>query len=65
MAGKSIPTFCRDNEISKSFYFKLRQLGLGPREMRLNTAVRITPEAEQEWQAAREAEGSGKETDSD
>jgi hypothetical protein len=59
MAGKKIRTFCRDNEISKSFYYELKKRGLGPREMRLNTTVRITPEAEKEWQQTREAESGG------
>jgi hypothetical protein len=56
MAGKTIRTFCTDNEISKSFYYELKKLGKAPREMRLNTAVRISPEAEREWQQARESE---------
>jgi hypothetical protein len=52
----SIDEFCHANGISRSMYYKLRDLGIGPREMHVNTAVRITPEACHEWRLAREAD---------
>jgi hypothetical protein len=48
--SKTIDEFCRDNRISRSFYYKMRNAGIGPDEMRFNTIVRITREAERRWQ---------------
>jgi hypothetical protein len=47
--SKTIAEFCRDNRISRSFYYKMRNAGIGPDEMRVNTIVRITREAEARW----------------
>jgi hypothetical protein len=49
----SIPVFCLRNAISKPFYYKMRSLGLGPDELRVEGIVRITAEAETAWQRAR------------
>ena len=49
----SIQEFCFRNAISPSTYFKLKRAGLGPNEMRVGNLVRITFEAELEWQRAR------------
>jgi hypothetical protein len=49
-----IPLFCQRNNICVPFYYKLKSLGLGPREMRFGSAVRISIEAERDWRAARE-----------
>jgi hypothetical protein len=54
----TIAEFCAKHRISESFYFKLRSLGLGPREGHAGRRVIISPSAEQEWQAAREAAAS-------
>jgi hypothetical protein len=51
----SIDTFCARNEFSRGFYYKLKRTGRGPREMRVDGLIRITAEAEREWQKAREA----------
>jgi hypothetical protein len=48
--SKTIEEFCRDNRISRSFYYKMRNAGIGPDEMRFGTIVRITREAEASWQ---------------
>ena len=51
---RTIPEFCRRNRISITTYFKLRQLGKGPREMRALSKVLITAEAERDWRRDRE-----------
>ena len=55
----TIPEFCRRKNISEPHYFKLRQRGLGPREVRLGRSVRITPEAEAAWDRERAAASHG------
>jgi len=45
--------FCVRNGISLSLYTKLKNLGLGPAEMQLGAATRITLTAEREWQERR------------
>jgi hypothetical protein len=45
--------FCVRNNISLSLYNRLKQQGLAPEEMQLNTSIRISREAELEWQRAR------------
>jgi hypothetical protein len=54
----TIPEFCAANRISESMYHKLKSLGLGPREMDVGRRRIITPEANAEWQAAREREAA-------
>src|SRR5215468_10807004 len=54
----TIPEFCATNRISESMYHKLKSLGLGPREMDVGRRRIITPEANAEWQAARECEAA-------
>jgi hypothetical protein len=47
----SISEFCRRNGFGKSTYYeKLRSAGLTPREMRIGKLVRITDDAERDWQ---------------
>jgi hypothetical protein len=47
----SIPEFCFRNNISRPTYHRLRSQGRGPVEMRLGlNAIRITAEAERDWQ---------------
>jgi hypothetical protein len=53
--SKTVDEFCRDNRISRSFYYKMRRLGIGPDEMRHGAIVRITREAEAAWQRRGEA----------
>ncbi|TMK11242.1 MAG: hypothetical protein E6G75_19450 [Alphaproteobacteria bacterium] len=54
-AAFSIAEFCRAHRISQSMYFKMRNLGLGPREMAVGSRRLISQEAAAEWRNAREA----------
>jgi hypothetical protein len=53
-AAFTIAEFCFRNHLSKPLYYKERDLGRGPKEMRIGTSVRITVAAEREWQRLRE-----------
>jgi hypothetical protein len=54
-ASFSINQFCQRHHISRAKYFGMRKAGLGPVEMRLGPGtIRITREAELDWQHARE-----------
>ena len=51
----TINEICKRNHVSRGKYFSLRRAGLGPVEMRLGPGtVRITREAELDWQHARQ-----------
>jgi hypothetical protein len=53
----SIAAFCARNDISLPTYYRLRRQKRGPKEMRLGlNIIRITGEAEREWQHARQEE---------
>jgi hypothetical protein len=54
-AAYSIAEFCRAHRISQSMYFKMRNQGLGPREMAVGSRRLISQEAAAEWRKAREA----------
>jgi hypothetical protein len=51
-ASFTIAEFCVAHRISESFYFKIRGLGLGPRELRKLDKILITKESAAEWRAA-------------
>ena len=52
----SIAEFCaRNGPISRALYYKLKQAGCGPREMRAGSRVLITAEAAAAWRQEREA----------
>jgi hypothetical protein len=51
---RTIPEFCRANRLSVTSYYKLRDRGQGPREMRVLSRILITPEAEADWRRDRE-----------
>jgi hypothetical protein len=54
-ASFSINQFCQRYHISRAKYFGMRKAGIGPAEMRLGPGtVRITREAELDWQRARQ-----------
>jgi len=55
----SIKSFCIAHGISEGFYFKLRQQGCGPAEVRLGTRVFITFESADRWRRRHEREGIG------
>jgi hypothetical protein len=57
-AAYSIAEFCVAHRISQSMYFKLRNMGLGPREMAVGSRRLISQEAAAEWRKAREAAAS-------
>jgi hypothetical protein len=47
----SVPEFCSRNNISRPTYHRLHREGRGPDEMRIGmNTIRITLEAEREWQ---------------
>jgi hypothetical protein len=50
----TIRQFCHAEGLSPPTYFKLRAMGLGPREMRTGALVRITHRARLDWHRARE-----------
>jgi hypothetical protein len=53
-AAFTIKEFCDAHRISPAMYFKLRDAGLGPREMRAGRRVTISLEAATDWRRARE-----------
>lgn len=54
----TIPEFCVRNRISRAFYFKLKNQGLGPTEMRVGSRVLVSKEAAASWRRARETANS-------
>jgi hypothetical protein len=50
----TIGEFCARNGICKWNYHNLKRKGQAPREMHLGNAIRITLEAERDWQRERE-----------
>lgn len=50
----TVKEFCIKHRISKQTYMRLRARGLGPKEIRLFSTIRITHDADQEWQRERE-----------
>jgi hypothetical protein len=53
-AAYTIREFCAAHRISEAMYFKLRDAGLGPREMRALRKVTISVEAAADWRRERE-----------
>ena len=52
----SIAQFCARNNISRSFFYKLRKAGKAPRTMRVGGRQIVSPDAERDWRCDREAE---------
>jgi len=52
--------FRERNPMSESHYFKLKRQGRGPREIEVDGIILITPQAEADWRAEREAETAAK-----
>jgi len=52
----TISDFCRSEQISRAFFYKLQREGKGPRTFNLGAMVRISADAIREWRQAREAE---------
>src|SRR3954467_9543702 len=53
----SISQFCARNNISQSFFYKLKKHGKAPRIMEVDGRRIISPEAERDWRLEREREG--------
>jgi predicted DNA-binding transcriptional regulator AlpA len=54
----SIPQFCARNNISRSFFYKLKKRGKAPRTMDVDGRRIISPEAERDWRLERERDGA-------
>jgi hypothetical protein len=54
LTALTIKQFCDRNQISAAHYHNLSARGEGPRVMRVGRSVRITEEAERDWQRDRE-----------
>ena len=58
MASKTISQWCDSHHLSRSCFYNLQKAGKAPRIMRIGTAVRITDDADREWQSARERDSA-------
>jgi len=57
--SSTIEEFCRDEKISRAYFYKLQRQGRGPRMMNLGPgAKRISPEARRDWRRQMEADAS-------
>ena len=54
----SISQFCTRNNISRSFFYKLKKRRKAPRIMDVDGRQIISPEAERDWRLAREREAA-------
>ncbi|GAN81461.1 hypothetical protein [Acidocella aminolytica] len=45
----TVDEFCKNNKICRATYYNLKNRGMGPAELRLGRAVRITQDAEAAW----------------
>jgi hypothetical protein len=50
----TIKEFCKAHRLSEAMYFKLRNAGLGPREVRAGRRVTVSLEAANDWRRERE-----------
>jgi hypothetical protein len=51
----TIKTFCLAHHLSEAMFFKMREMGIGPDEMRVGSRVLISFEAAARWRTVREA----------
>jgi hypothetical protein len=63
--SKTIPQFCEIENMSASFFYKMKKLGYGPAVLHVpgTEFVRITPEAHAEWRARMLALNASKEAE--
>jgi predicted DNA-binding transcriptional regulator AlpA len=54
----SISQFCARNNISRSFFYKLKKRGKAPRTMDVEGRRIISPEAERDWRLERERDAA-------
>ncbi|TAN77818.1 MAG: hypothetical protein EPN20_01540 [Magnetospirillum sp.] len=60
-ASYTVQQFCDHHQIGRTTYFKIRKVGLGPKEVRVGKLIRITLEAEREWVCRMQGAGSSTE----
>ena len=53
--ASSVNEFCRENSISRSFYYELQKKKRGPKTMKVGARRLITREAGAEWRRRMEA----------
>jgi predicted DNA-binding transcriptional regulator AlpA len=54
----SISQFCARNNISRSFFYKLKKRGKAPRMMEVDGRRIISPDAERDWRLERERDAA-------
>jgi hypothetical protein len=54
-ADFTVTEWCAKRRVTKPFFYKLLKLGLAPKTMKLRKRRTISPQADAEWQAEREA----------
>lgn len=55
MSSDTIAGFCQRNKLSRGTFYNMQARGTGPRLMRDGRVIRISDEAERDWQREREA----------
>ena len=58
----TIDTWCTTRGVARSMFYKLKKLGKAPRVHYAGNKPLISPEADEEWLRAREAEAEKRET---
>jgi predicted DNA-binding transcriptional regulator AlpA len=58
----TLKEFLAVEKISRSYFYKLEQIGKAPRTYNIGRTRRVTGAARREWRAALEAESGGKAT---
>ena len=46
----SIPQFCAKHSMSRALFYKMKKRGRAPRTIECGGLIRITPEADREWE---------------
>jgi hypothetical protein len=59
--NETIDEFCDSEGISYSHYMGLKRKGIGPKELHIGRALRITPQAKRDWHAMLEKLATSKE----
>ena len=49
LPSSTISEFCIRHRLGRTTYFKMRKAGVGPKELRHGSVVRITADSEREW----------------
>src|SRR5262249_3743713 len=56
--ASSISQLCARNDISRSFFYKLKKCGKAPRTMEVGGRQIVSPEAERDWRLERERDAA-------